>query len=96
MIAVGNVGEHLKDYKEGDKVELYVNALTPMLAGNENAKLVRCPYSVVDDALILDWHRNHTSTVSLEDMMAPIVSDVSLKTITTTHTFISASLKVDQ
>ena len=30
-----------KDYKKGDKVELYVNALTPMLAGNEHAKLVR-------------------------------------------------------
>ncbi|KAI0028138.1 Nonaspanin [Vararia minispora EC-137] len=27
------------DYKKGDKVELYVNALTPMLAGHENAKL---------------------------------------------------------
>lgn len=29
-----------KDYKKGDKVELYVNALTPMLASNENSKLV--------------------------------------------------------
>ncbi|KZV77095.1 endosomal P24A protein [Peniophora sp. CONT] len=28
-----------KDYKKGNKVELYVNALTPMLASNENSKL---------------------------------------------------------
>lgn len=28
------------DYVEGDVVDLYVNALTPMLAGHDNAKLV--------------------------------------------------------
>jgi len=29
------------DYKPGEKVELLVNALTPMLANEEHAKLVR-------------------------------------------------------
>lgn len=28
------------DYTEGEAVDLYVNALTPMLAGSDNAKLV--------------------------------------------------------
>ena len=28
------------DYKEGEKVELFVNALTPMLPGSDDAKLV--------------------------------------------------------
>ncbi|TFK75400.1 endosomal P24A protein [Pluteus cervinus] len=28
-----------RDYREGDKVELFVNALTPMLAGTDDAKL---------------------------------------------------------
>ena len=30
------------DYKKGDPVDLFVNALTPMLSGQDNAKLVRC------------------------------------------------------
>ncbi len=29
------------DYHDGEKVELFVNALTPMIAGYDNAKLVR-------------------------------------------------------
>lgn len=29
------------DYHEGDPVQLYVNALTPMLADYDNAKIVR-------------------------------------------------------
>lgn len=29
------------DYHEGEKVDLFVNALTPMVAGSDNAKLVR-------------------------------------------------------
>lgn len=29
------------DYHDGEPVNLYVNALTPMLAGTDNAKLVR-------------------------------------------------------
>ncbi len=29
------------NYHRGEKVELFVNALTPMLAGKEDAKLVR-------------------------------------------------------
>lgn len=29
------------DYHEGEEVRLLVNALTPMLAGNDHAKLVR-------------------------------------------------------
>lgn len=29
------------DYKPGEKVDLFVNALTPMLANEEHAKLVR-------------------------------------------------------
>ena len=32
-----------RDYRDGEKVELFVNALTPMLASTENAKLVRGP-----------------------------------------------------
>lgn len=28
------------NYAEGDKVDLYVNALTPMLSGSSDAKLV--------------------------------------------------------
>ena len=31
------------DYHEGDEVNLLVNALTPMLAGSGNAKIVRLP-----------------------------------------------------
>lgn len=27
------------DYKEGEKVDLFVNALTPMLSGSDDAKL---------------------------------------------------------
>lgn len=30
------------DYHEGDKIELFVNALTPMLSGTDDAKLVSC------------------------------------------------------
>jgi transmembrane 9 superfamily protein 2/4 len=29
------------DYKRGQAVNLFVNSLTPMLAGNDDAKLVR-------------------------------------------------------
>lgn len=29
------------DYHEGEKVDLFVNTLTPMIAGYDNAKLVR-------------------------------------------------------
>lgn len=29
------------DFHEGEPVDLFVNALTPMIAGNDNAKLVR-------------------------------------------------------
>ena len=28
------------DYREGEKVDIFVNALTPMIAGTDNAKLV--------------------------------------------------------
>jgi transmembrane 9 superfamily protein 2/4 len=35
------------DYKSGEPVELFVNALTPMLSGDENAKLVRLNISPV-------------------------------------------------
>lgn len=31
------------DYHEGEQVNLFVNALTPMLAGSEHAKIVRLP-----------------------------------------------------
>lgn len=30
-----------RDFLEGDDVPLFVNALTPMLTGSDNAKLVR-------------------------------------------------------
>ena len=30
------------NYVEGDRVELFVNALTPMLSGSDDIKLVRC------------------------------------------------------
>jgi transmembrane 9 superfamily member 2/4 len=30
------------DYREGEKVDLFVNALTPMISGTDDAKLV-CP-----------------------------------------------------
>lgn len=29
------------DYQQGEKVDLYVNTLTPMIAGSDTAKLVR-------------------------------------------------------
>ena len=32
------------DYKKGEQVKLFVNALTPMLPGTDNAKLVRAPF----------------------------------------------------
>jgi transmembrane 9 superfamily member 2/4 len=34
------------DYREGEKVDLFVNALTPMLSGADDAKLV-CTYSTL-------------------------------------------------
>ena len=33
------------DYHEGEQINLFVNALTPMLAGSEHAKIVRMRYS---------------------------------------------------
>lgn len=33
-----------KNYKKGENVDLYVNALTPMLASTDNAKLVRLTF----------------------------------------------------
>jgi transmembrane 9 superfamily member 2/4 len=33
------------DYREGEKVELFVNALTPMLSGSDDAKLVSTVYA---------------------------------------------------
>ena len=34
-----------RDYSEGDKVDIFVNALTPMIAGYDNAKLVCTAFS---------------------------------------------------
>lgn len=40
------------NYGRGEKVELFVNALTPMLAGSDSAKLVCSPNSVMWSELI--------------------------------------------
>ena len=50
------------DYKPGEKVDLLVNALTPMLANEEHAKLVR-PRPMSTLAAVLTAHRNRSSTV---------------------------------
>lgn len=50
------------DYKPGERVDLLVNALTPMLANEEHAKLVRLqPVSTLVAALT--FHRNRSLTV---------------------------------
>ena len=33
------------DYREGEKVDLFVNALTPMISGTDDAKLVRACFT---------------------------------------------------
>lgn len=55
-----------RSYKEGDKVELFVNALTPFISGAEDAKLVRveCPERENAMLITLVWCRNLSSTVS--------------------------------
>jgi len=50
------------DYKPGEKVDLLVNALTPMLANEEHAKLVR-PQAVSTLVVVLTARRNRSSTV---------------------------------
>jgi len=51
-----------RDYKPGEKVDLLVNALTPMLANEEHAKLVRLqPMSTF--VAVLRVRRNRSSTV---------------------------------
>jgi len=42
------------DYREGGKVELFVNALTPMLSGSDDAKLVSIVYALNRCRLIPD------------------------------------------
>ena len=50
------------DYQRGEKVDLFVNALTPMLANEEHAKLVRSqPIPTI--AAVLTLRRNPSSTV---------------------------------
>ena len=39
-------GSATHDYVEGERVEVFVNALTPMIASKENAKLV-CLHPVI-------------------------------------------------
>jgi len=50
------------DYKPGEKVDLLVNALTPMLANEEHAKLVR-PQPMSTLVAVLKVRRNRSSTV---------------------------------
>ena len=50
------------DYTPGEKVDLLVNALTPMLANEEHAKLVR-PQQIPTLRTMLTIYRNHSLTV---------------------------------
>lgn len=50
------------DYQPGEKVDLFVNALTPMLANEEHAKLVRWQRTSTLVA-VLTVRRNRSSTV---------------------------------
>lgn len=45
------------DYRVAEKVDLFVNALTPMLSGSEDAKLVST-YSVSQFAVISSIHES--------------------------------------
>ena len=54
------------DYKLGEKVDLLVNALTPMLANEEHAKLVR-PQPMSTLVAVLKICRNHSSTVCVRN-----------------------------
>lgn len=40
-----------RNFEQGEQVDLFVNALTPMLSGNDNSKLVRYPGSLDDVTL---------------------------------------------
>jgi hypothetical protein len=51
-----------RDYQPGEKVELLVNALTPMLANEEHAKLVR-PQRMSTLEAVLTVRRNRLLTV---------------------------------
>ena len=53
-----------RDYQRGEKVDLLVNALTPMLANEEHAKLVR-PQSAPTLEAVLTIRRNRSSTVCI-------------------------------
>ena len=52
LAVAGNVdafylpGSAPHNYQEGDQVDLFVNALTPMLSGKDDAKLVRITSSL--------------------------------------------------
>jgi len=50
------------DYKQGEKVDLFVNALTPMLANEDHAKLVR-QHSVSTLVAVLTVRRNRSLIV---------------------------------
>lgn len=41
------------NFERGEQVNLFVNALTPMLSGKDDSKLVRCPNSLYDVTLTL-------------------------------------------
>jgi len=50
------------NYEQGDPVNVYVNALTPMLTSGDDSKLVWFPY-YVRSSLFLPVFRNHSSIV---------------------------------
>ena len=54
------------DFVEGEQVPLFVNTLTPMLAGNDNAKLVRT-WTVIFDVVV------HAHDIYWLDVVAEIV-----------------------
>lgn len=46
-----------RDYVGGETVDLFVNALTPMLAGDDHAKLVSVPFHVCFWNFLTDLHQ---------------------------------------
>lgn len=57
-----------RDYQPGEKVDLFVNALTPMLANEEHAKLVRPQGTSTLVAVLIIVRRNRSSTVGARNL----------------------------
>ena len=48
------------DYRKGEPVDLFVNALTPMLSGSANSKLVIYSHYSLEKNFLISVYRNHS------------------------------------